>query len=330
MKMTAGRFVFTINLTWLTALSVMAVESEKHFEGPYHITITPRQKVRATVTSRLGVPNLVAYGGYVSSPPEFEGQPMARGRVEIADAPFAEVALATDEGALRQALIALHWFPGNDYGAQNVMADAVYEVTITRRTLEPGEPIRPVPRLRPFERSAFLAPTIHFDYSSRIFRSWLRKHDLKRKSGERDLDFAYRAMETLHKTHVYRSEPMADSSASAVCARGWGACGGLSMVYLSTLRANCIPACTGRTIEPDDTHAKVDFYAEAVGWVPCDPAAAMHSADAGFGREHFDMVITTDFRFGDRDVACWHWYYPLGIIEPGGEAGTAGPSSTRR
>ena len=37
----------------------------------------------------------------------------------------------------------------------------------------------------------------------------------------------------------------------------------------------------------------MDFYAEAVGWVPADPsiAIARHSADAGFGQERTDMVI---------------------------------------
>jgi hypothetical protein len=38
----------------------------------------------------------------------------------------------------------------------------------------------------------------------------------------------------------------------------------------------------------------MDFYAAGVGWVPGDPSVAIgsHRAEAGFGREHLDMLIT--------------------------------------
>ena len=62
-------------------------------------------------------------------------------------------------------------------------------------------------------------------------------------------------------------------------------------------------------------HVKMDFYAEGIGWVPCDPAAAMHSADAGFGREHYDMVIShfDFFQFNGRELGLLPG---IGMIRP--------------
>ena len=172
---------------------------------------------------------------------------------------------------------------------------ATYDVTIARRRLEPGDPSAPVPELSRSERSAFLAPSNHFDFTGSKFQAWLRKEDLKRRPDERDLDFAYRAMVAMVRTHTYRLEVRSDRSASAVCEAGWSDCGGLATVYVSILRANGIPArcLSGRTVKPDSTHVRMDFHAEGVGWVPGDPAVAIsaHSADAGFGRERTDMVI---------------------------------------
>ena len=143
----------------------------------------------------------------------------------------------------------------------------------------------PVRRLTPAERSVFLAATTHFDFSSPRFQAWLRKEDLRRKKEERDLDFAFRAMESAGRTHTYRSELKSNRSASAVAAAGWSDCGGLSTLYVSILRANGIPArcLTGRSIDPNTTHVKMDFYAEDVGWVPGDPAVAIGSHRAAPG-----------------------------------------------
>ena len=164
----------------------------------------------------------------------------------------------SDETALRQPLTTMHWFPDTIDGGQGFTVEATYELTINRRRLEPGEPTAPVTRLTRAERSAFLAPSKHFDFTSPKFRAWLAKQDLKRKKDERDLDFAFRAMETMVRTHVYRFELRSDRSASAVCKAGWSDCGGLATVYVSILRANGIPArcLSGRNLKPDGTHVR--------------------------------------------------------------------------
>jgi transglutaminase-like putative cysteine protease len=318
MRRGASGSLLVLALAWGTVGPAAGAETEKHFEGPYHITIAPPQRFRATVRSTQRFPNLVGGEWWAAFPlpTEFPGQPSARGRVRIAEAPAAEVGRITDESPLQQPLLVLHWFPESIDGGQSVTAEATYEVTIARRTLEPGAPTQPVPRLRPVERSTFLAATPHFDFPSRTFQAWLRRQDLRRRPGERDLDFAYRALEALVRTHTYRYEAQSDRTASAVCAAGWSDCGGLSTVYVSTLRANGIPArcLTGRWIHRDMTHVKMDFYAEGVGWVPAEPSGAVssHSAGSGFGSEHADMLITHFdlIRINDRS----HWMQGLGAV----------------
>jgi transglutaminase-like putative cysteine protease len=328
-KKTAG-LCFLPALAFLMGAVGAAAEarSGRHFEGPYHITIQPFQRVRATVTSTFRFPDLDAHEWWAAFPwpPEFEGQPSARVQVRIAEAPFAEVDQITDESAMHRPLVALHWFPDGNDATHALTAEATYDVTITRRTLEPGAGSTPVRRLSPAERSVFLGATTHFDFSSPKFQAWLRKEDLRRTTDERDLDFAHRAMETLVRTHTYRSELKSNRSASAVAAAGWSDCGGLSTIYVSILRANGIPArcLTGRSIDPNTTHVKMDFYAEDVGWVPGDPAVAIgsHRADAGFGREHFDMVITHFdlVRLGGR----YQWLQGIGTLQARNTEGSGG------
>jgi transglutaminase-like putative cysteine protease len=312
------RFLLAFVLTSVYARSAEGTESDKHFEGPYKVTITSSKNVRATVKAAYYFPNMVAQEWWVAYalPPEFDGQPAARGRIRIIEAPSAESGSIADESSLRQPLATLHWFPDSVDGGRGFTVEAIYDLTINRRTLEPGEPAAAVPPLTRAERSAFLATSKHFDFTSPRFRAWLVKEDLKRKAAERDLDFAYRAMQAMVRTHTYRFELKSDRSASAVCKAGWSDCGGLATVYVSILRSNGIPArcLSGRNVEPDSTHVRLDFYAEGVGWVPGDPALAIsrHSAGAGFGREPTDMVIMHFDLI--RFERLYHWLQGIGTV----------------
>jgi transglutaminase-like putative cysteine protease len=311
------------------ARSAAANDSEKHFEGPYKITITASKNIRATVKSVYRYPNMVAREWWVAYPlpPEFDGQPAARGSIRILGVPLTEPGRISDETVLRQPLATLHWFPDTIDGGQGFTVEATYDLTINRRALEPGEPSAPVAKLTRAERAAFLAPSNHFDFTSPKFRAWLGKQELKRKKEERDLDFAYRAMEVMVRTHIYRFELLSDRSASAVCKAGWSDCGGLATVYVSSLRANGIPArcLTGRNLKPDGAHVRLEFYAEGVGWVPGDPsrAIARRSADAGFGREPTDMVIMHFDLI--RFERLYHWLQGIGAVRSinQNEAGSA-------
>ena len=238
------------------------------------------------------------------------------GSIRVLDAPAAQAGRISDESPLRQPMATLHWFPDTIDGGQGFTVEATYALAVNRRKLEPGEPSSPVAPLKRAERAACLASSNHFDFTSSKFRGWLAKYDLKRRNEERDLDFAYRAMETMVKTHVYRFELKSDRSATAVCKAGWSDCGGLATVYVSILRANGIPArcLSGRNFKPDGTHVRLEFYADGVGWVPGDPSVAIsrHSAQAGFGREPTDMVIMHfDLIRFERQ---YHWLQGIGAV----------------
>jgi transglutaminase-like putative cysteine protease len=327
------RFLLALVLSWMCTRSAAGAEAEKRFEGPYKITIRASKSTRATVKSAYRFPNMVAQEWWVAYPlpPEFPGQPAARARIRIKEAPAAQPGRIADESTMRQPLATLHWFPASIDDGQHFTVEATYDLTIKRRALEPGLPAMPVPPLTRAERSVFLASSNHFDFTSPKFRAWLGKQDLKRQSGERDLDFAYRAMEAMVRTHTYRFDQKSDRSASAVCKAGWSDCGGLATVYVSILRSNGIPArcLSGRKLKPEEPHIRMDFYAEGVGWVPGDPSVAIaeDSANAGFGHEPTDMVVMHFdlIRFQHQ----YHWLQGIGVvrsINQNDEGSTAGMS----
>jgi hypothetical protein len=332
MRKAECRFFLAVVMTWVSAALSPAAETEKRFEGPYHITTTPPKRIRATVKSAYRYPNIIAHEWMVAYPlpPEFDGQPAARGRIQVVEAPFAEPGRINDESALRQPLATLRWIPDSIEGASGFTVEATYELTITRRTLEPGEAKLTVAPLTRAERSVFLAPSNQFDFTSPKFRTWLQKQGLVRKKGERDLDFAHRAMEAMVDNSKYRFELLSDRSASAVCKAGWSDCGGLSTVYVSILRANGIPArcLTGRHLKPNGTHVRMDFYAEAVGWVPGDPAVSIssHTADASFGRERSDMVIMHFDLIRYQHDYCW--LQGIGVVRSINDEGGSGAGMT--
>lgn len=156
---TQSRFPVVLIWTIVCAGGTATVAaSEKHFEGPYKITIAASKTIRATVTTSYRYPSMVAREWWVANPlpPEFDGQPAARGRFRIMEAPLAEPGRTSDESLLRQPLATLHWFPDTIDGGQGFTVEATYDLTINRRTLERGEPTASVVKLTRAERAAFL------------------------------------------------------------------------------------------------------------------------------------------------------------------------------
>ena len=113
---------------------------------------------------------------------------------------------------------------------------------------------------------------------------WLREQQLMHRTGESDLDFARRAFLTIrHAYHYHYAEEM-DRHASFVCQQTAADCGGMSILYVATLRAGGIPARVlfgrwaksakaGATLDRasyHQQHIKSEFFAEGIGWVPTD------------------------------------------------------------
>ena len=96
------------------------------------------------------------------------------------------------------------------------------------------------------------------------------------------MNFALRLFRTMKQKMVYKRPFEHDGKASSTCQSGQGDCGCLSTVFVCALRANDIPAreLVGRLVKSDKPfekseygiHARAEFFAEQIGWVPVDPS----------------------------------------------------------
>ena len=104
-----------------------------------------------------------------------------------------------------------------------------------------------------------------------------------------EIDFARRVFTTIRKAFTYVYQPEMDRTPPAVCQVGKSDCGGLSNLFVATLRSQGIPARTlaGRwaiSADPNEKlngheyyqyHVKAEFFATGVGWVPVDMASGI-------------------------------------------------------
>lgn len=162
--------------------------------------------------------------------------------------------------------------------------DVTYRATLQERKLVPvpeGSEAPTVEPLSPEEEELYLAPTEFYDFKDAGFQSWLKTHGLDTRGGQGDVDFARKVLLVIYDTLKYQGTQVSDR-ASVVCRDGKSHCGGLSSVFVSAMRANGIPArwllgnWAGSASPPQNPHhVMAEFYAEGVGWVPVDAAAAI-------------------------------------------------------
>lgn len=179
------------------------------------------------------------------------------------------------------------------------------------------------------EREAFLSATKWQDHQSPEFQKWITDQDLLRTTDEGEIDFARRVFLSIRNGFDYAYPPPVDRSASLTCASKSSDCGGLSTVFCGVLRANGIPArlqlgrwaksaVEGESLggkEYKQWHAKSQFYATGVGWVPVDVSAAVSAKNQSDGLHAFGhdehpfltMHIDTDLlldsiHFGQKEI----------------------------
>jgi transglutaminase-like putative cysteine protease len=124
------------------------------------------------------------------------------------------------------------------------------------------------------------------DYNAPAFQQWLTANGLRKKSGEGDIDFAWRAFSFIKARYFYHFDPKQDRAASKLCQTDNSDCGGLSGLFISALRANGVPArnLTGRVAltagsnDQGQHHVEADFFADGIGWVPVNIAPAAGNA----------------------------------------------------
>jgi hypothetical protein len=221
-----------------------------------------------------------------------------------------------------------------------------YEATLRERRLERLEPDAPappaVPPLAASERRLALAAGHQFDFEAPAFQRWLDAETLRRRPEESDVDFARRAFLVIKSHFKQAVADPADLLASRVCQAGQSDSGGLSILYVATLRANRIPARarSGRWAFPseegrnplDEPHVKTEFFATGVGWVPADIGSAVALGktpdgldyfgidDADFLTLHLDTDLVLDTVFFGRKSMTWlqgasFWVNGSGTLE---------------
>jgi transglutaminase-like putative cysteine protease len=208
----------------------------------------------------------------------------------------------------------------------------VYRATLWSRRLVPlGRDEKPpaVKDLNNAEREAALRSAGDLAFDGEAFKSWQAEHKLTRGPDEPEIDFARRVFTTIRGQFQYEHVPDMDRAPAAVCQAGKSDCGGLSNLFVASLRSQGIPARTlaGRwatSADPDEKlnghpyyqyHVKAEFFAAGVGWVPVDMASGiLHDRsreglyyfgyDPGdFITQHIDSNLEVDtIHFGKQQI----------------------------
>jgi hypothetical protein len=290
------------------------------------------KRIKAVLTFEFKAPKVKAdeWSIYVTQIPELPGQIDVRTTLFPRGKPAREL---SDEGRLmlfaRLPSVGQQW-------RQNFTARVENEATLLERRLERREPDAPeapaVAPLDPKTRRLELTDGHQFDYQSEPFQAWLDKHELHREPKENEIDFARRAFLAVRKGITHFEGVKIEHLASRVCEAGKSDFAGITAVYVAALRANGIPAraLIGRVViyEGQPTkeswiHAKAEFFAPGIGWVPADVAGAIRSNRSPDGLEffgndsaefltmHLDTDLVIDTYFGRKtlewlpDVSWW-------------------------
>ncbi len=241
---------------------------------------------------------------FAARAPQVPGQTQVSTRLEPAGVALEEFS-SEHRSVLRGRLAAHGKALQTGFGAR-----VIYLTTLRSRDLVPieaGERYRPMAPLPSDMRKLYLATSQALDFKSPEFQQWLDRHSLRRRRGERDLDFARRAFLQISKAFTYQWPVPHAGTASSTCKAGRGDCGCMSAVFVSALRQSGVPAraLVGRWAqsltpgkktgdEPDyQTHVKAEFFADGIGWVPVDQTQALgdRSPLRFFGHDPGDFVV---------------------------------------
>ena len=176
----------------------------------------------------------------------------------------------------------------------------------TKQVGEDKLPDLPVPVLSPEERASCLS------CNGQELRSLLSGQGLGRLSGERDVAYAMRLGRWLRSCNY--DVALTDAELKRLPTLIWetkrGDCSAFNVGFVFALRAHQIPArvslgfkygqavldACGSVVAP---HAQSEFFAEGVGWIPCDATAGLHR----LGHEATGMLSFLEFRPASLSVA---------------------------
>ncbi|MEM9016023.1 MAG: transglutaminase-like domain-containing protein, partial [Verrucomicrobiota bacterium] len=165
------------------------------------------------------------------------------------------------------------------------------------------------PTLTRIDRSRYLVATELMDFRSASAAEWRESHDLRRRHEESQVEFARRVYLAIRGDFRYSYAREMNRRASSICEARTSDCGGLSILFVATLRANQIPARLlvgrwARSATPGETnhgvpyyqnHVKSEFFADGLGWIPVDISLGLndktHSGTDHFGNDPGDFLV---------------------------------------
>lgn len=288
--------------------------AEDDFEHSYFMESRPEKRLRITIKETIHAPNLVVqeWGVMAACPPNFDGQNISTATLTLNGVQQATANVERESSTLRQNVLMARLPMKTPAKGNAVSAQAVYEATLMSRSLKEGKPEHP-PVIESALKLVYTSPTAEYDFKDQRFVDWLQRNGLHKRDKETDLAIGYRVLKSV-VTEVKYKEIWGIEKASTICTRGYAACGGFSNLYVAILRANGVPARvlygriaknSTRDTDPATFHCQAEFFAESVGWVPVDVAAATGTKDVRkyFGSVpgdllvmHFDTIIRGEER----------------------------------
>ncbi len=211
------------------------------------LVVSSANRIHDELTFGFNTPKLQAENWvvYVARLPEPAGQTDVRSALDRGGRHVHEL------GALGRSLLFARVPVKGAKWRDGLTVRVEYEATLPVRRLErrkPGTVAALVAPLNPRERRAALAVGHQFDFQSSVFQGWLDEHNLRRVSGEEEVDFARRLFVEIKKRFRYVRANEMDRLASHVCEASRSDVGGLAIVFVSALRANGVPARPERPV----------------------------------------------------------------------------------
>ena len=289
------------------ALVLVYARGARAAEPAYKLQTREVGRVTATMTHEIRCDKLVADEWLLFAPalPETAGQTDVRSQMKPAAKEISDLS------PLKRPLLLARVKATDSDLKHHVRMEVTYEATLHSRRLvaaSRGEVVQVTPPTKA-EREAALRSAGDLAFDDKAFREWQKEQRLTRATAESDIELARRVFATIRKTFRYEYEPDSDRSSKAVCQAGKSDCGGLSNLFVATLRSQGIPARTlaGRWATSADGeeklgghpfyqyHVKAEFFVDGVGWVPVDMASAiLHDRSEGglyyFGHDPGDFI----------------------------------------
>ena len=281
-------------VAWLAAFAAAApafAESPRYYMqllGSRRVVATYRFEVTTTKSA------VKEFTFRAMAAPEIAHQPQASTSMR----PAGE--LSTDLSLARRPMIMTRVSVADPQPPQRVEAEVIYRATLLARRLtpiKPGQRVSPAPPLAPPARGLYLAATHTLDFQASGFRAWLDDHDMLRREGESDIDFARRAFTSMIDLYAFENGQL-NQPVSMACSSPKADCDGLGLIFVAAMRANGVAARllfgipAAQSLKPNPSggiegHAFAEFFAEGVGWTPVEIGSALQHAREGNPQQWF-------------------------------------------